>query len=250
MEIATSQAFALELAKPARLPAQGYYVDPSFHQLVWSDLHARLFGCQSENWRLTYGVWGNLFESEGRTNDQLTRAIIRVAQRPEIPAFASNHLQAIREELANLDTAARAEVKRTESSALRPVCETCRGIGWVLGLPELADVEDGRWVAKNGVHYETSVVCQCSTGQRIGSAIKTLWDAEPGKKGKWPLSIHEYLKRNPEYPTQSQAHEELKTAKAFTERQSEKTTPIKKADPGEFRKILDAAISGIGQGGR
>ena len=95
----------------------------------WAITHAALFGNKSSEWEETYIAWNDLFAAEGFTKAQLEAATIAVAKRFKVPVFASEHLNALREELRDIrkmDYERALRAARTMSpSAISMFCAPC-----------------------------------------------------------------------------------------------------------------------------
>ena len=166
---------------------------------LWQEIHARLFSTPADRWWETYAIWSRLFDAEGWSHEQVTDAVYRVARRNVLPQFAPQHLQAIREELLSAAREIR-DLRRRHFDA--ESCSTCKSTGWVVELPHLDHVRDGRWHTDMGVYYTQSVCCSCGKGQSIKTAIAAHWSKELVREGQFPMDWTEYMRKNPGYREQ------------------------------------------------
>lgn len=206
----------------------------------WQDFHARLFGCSGENWSHTYLIWSDLFADEGIPNDSLIEAIKQIARRDKIPSYANEHLQAIREELANLRNEYRLSRQRLLTSSVQASCSLCRGIGWVIGLPHLEQVIDGEWDPGSFGYQTQAVACSCYIGQQRKTGVDQHWQSQIIHKGKSLMTLDEYTLKNPNYSHQIAKRERARAAENRTRQLAAR------ADTNGIKDRLDSILQRLG----
>jgi len=199
---------------------------------LWQEVHARLFSTPSERWWETYAIWTRLFHAEGWNDEQLVDAVYRIARRAVLPQFAPQHLQAIREELIASARELR-EVRKRQFEAVR--CATCDSTGWVVGLPHLDHVREGRWHTDMGVYYTQAVCCSCGKGQAIKAAVAARWQKELVREGQFPMDYNEYLRRNSAFREQLAARDEIHKA----QRELDKLKTVSSANENVQQKLQE-----------
>jgi hypothetical protein len=176
----------------------------------WQVHHSSIFQTNEVKWSEVYRSWTLLFIREQWTDDQVTEAVLRVAMRPELPRFPPEHLQAIRSEL---NAQIRQDRELRERAYEGTKCVTCDSTGWVLGLPELSQIVDGRWAPKLGdTHKTVAVTCRCIRGRGRKDGIRQHWSKDPLKAGMCLMDLDEYTMKNPGYREQMEILEEVRRA--------------------------------------
>lgn len=199
---------------------------------LWQEIHARLFSTPSDRWWETYAIWTRLFHAEGWNDEQLVDAVYRIARRAVLPQFAPQHLQAIHEELVASANEVR-EIRRKHFEGV--TCSTCDSTGWVMDLPHLDHVRDGRWHTDMGVYYTQAVCCSCAKGQAIKSAIAVRWQKEPIREGQFPMDLPEYIRRNSGYQSQVAARDEIRR----TQRELDKMKNVSSSNENVQQKLQE-----------
>lgn len=167
---------------------------------AWQVHHSSIFQTNEVKWSEVYRSWTLLFIREQWTDDQVTEAVIRVAMRPELPRFPPEHLQAIRTEL-NARIRQDRELRERAYEGVR--CARCDSTGWVLGLPELSQIVDGRWAPSPGdTHKTVAVTCNCPRGRGRKEGVRQHWSKDPLKAGMSLMDVDEYIMKNPGYREQ------------------------------------------------
>jgi hypothetical protein len=126
----------------------------------WAITHAALFGNKSSEWEETYIAWNDLFAAEGFTKDQLEAATIAVAKRFKVPVFASEHLNALREELRDIR---KMDYERALRAArtMSPPCPDCQNQG-MIHVPDPKHISAcGEWDALTDPFEATTITAIC-----------------------------------------------------------------------------------------
>lgn len=181
---------------------------------TWMELHQAIFGCWGDGWASTYLTWDQLFQGEGWPESWIGAAVQRVALREKLPEFATQHLQALREELTSMRRADR--MARQTAAAQLPapdaknICTHCKDSGWACGLPHIQSIDsEGNWT---GQRYTMACPCTCWKGRKVHESFRV--NQQP------VLSLGEYMQRNPSWRHQLQREELRKRAEAAAERAS------------------------------
>lgn len=189
--------------------------------MKWIATHRALFGAHAGTWSEVHQAWASLFALEGRTDEEMTEAVLRVSRRAKIPEWPPGHLEALRAELRGIDEEKRAAMARVraEREAEFPACPECRGAGWICGVPHPDHLDDnGTWPPEVGQPgYTIAVVCDCPRGQ--GVTVKT-------RDGMSPLRLTAYTRRLPDWRARIRRALEYKRAEQAAEAASHGHRPM------------------------
>ena len=145
----------------------------------WILKHANFFNNRSEEWNATYAAWHEFFTEEGAKPAQLEAAVRAVAKRSKVPVFASEHLNALKEELREIrnrdyENTVKAARERT------PRCSTCEFQATLIVPNGLSEATLETWMGQ-----ELSVVCdRCDMARIEGHRGMTLGEYE-AKNPNW-----------------------------------------------------------------
>jgi len=171
------------------------------HGLPWIDVFQAVWGIRSSNsdqitaWATTLKTWAELFEAESRSNGEMVDAVVAVSKRTKLPQFPTDHLQAIREELAKQDTAfARQREDARLADLTQPTrCRRCRDVGLITGLPHHQFVDGVQWQRPR---HTQAATCDCPAGQ----TSRQRWMG----MNKVLMTFQEYERINPHWRSQIQ----------------------------------------------
>lgn len=167
-------------------------------EIPWWEVYQSLGFMSAPRQTATLQAWAHLFDTEGRTNEEMVQVVYAIARRDKLPSFAEEHLQAIREELRRMDY---------ERSMVAPVvinrarCPYCGDCGIVCGLPHSHHItHEGLWDATIGkLMYTQCAKCdRCNVGRSIGGSMLTLTQYERDNP-HWQMQLDfyaQYMKSN------------------------------------------------------
>ncbi len=140
----------------------------------WVTRHGRIFGFTEANVLMLIS-WEGLFAASNYTAEELAHATDTLSLKP--PAFAKDHLAAIREAI----TSRRAATARKADEVDNWQCDDCHGSGFIC-VPMHFKGEDWIPYAAGGcaAHYHTlAVLCHCFRGtSKVQKELKSMTFAD------------------------------------------------------------------------